>query len=346
MNEIPIGRIPQELESSIQEFIKEKSIHRSDRMVHLSAYLANDLMHNSYAHEPILINIGSSRGATESWERFYKDYAKTGKLRPTSSPLTTQAHISSAIASMLETDYSFAIDHSLTCSTGSAALVNAVAWLKSGMSIYALIGGSEASNTDFTLAQINALGIGSKYKGRYPCRPFNEEMENSFVLAEGAGLALLELTEEEDLQLGDIIIENIGYAQTTPPSLTGIDPAGIPLQKAMKMALENTNSKPDLILAHAPGTVKGDRAEFNAIRAVFPENTPAIYSSKWITGHTYGASGMLNLSLAMKIFNGFIPADYPYETYAPYIHPEKISSMIINSTGFGGNAVSILLKKI
>ncbi|MBN2728292.1 MAG: hypothetical protein JXR53_03625 [Bacteroidales bacterium] len=341
-----IGIIPQGSENDLQQFIKNSAFGRSDRMVHLAAFVAKNMIGSLKIDGPVIVNIGSSRGATESWEKFHGEFAKSGKLGPACSPLTTQAHVSSVIASMLETENGFAIDHSLTCSTGTAALINAIAWLKSGMCKYALVGGSEASNTKFTLAQIEALGIASKFDGPYYCRPFNTDKKNSFVLAEGAGLAFLELCDEKKLQTGDIIIESTGFAQTAPPSLTGIDPAGMPLQKAMKMALENIGTKPDLILAHAPGTVKGDQAEFNAIQSVFAENLPAIYSSKWITGHTYAASGMLNLSLAEKIFNGFIPTDYPYETYAPYLHPEKINSIMINSTGFGGNAVSVLLRKI
>lgn len=80
---------------------------------------------------------------------------------------TTQAHISSSIASLLETENSFVIDHSLTCSTGTAVLINAVVWLKSEICKYALVGGSEASNTEFTLAHIQALGIALNFDGSY-----------------------------------------------------------------------------------------------------------------------------------------------------------------------------------
>lgn len=343
--EKPVGKIPEYLDLKIEDFSLQHSLKRADRMVKMASYLAHRMMENRIIDKPILVNIGSSRGATESWERFYSDFQKTGKTTTACSPLTTQANISSEISRILQLAYAVHIDHSLTCSSGSAALLNAIAWLRSKMSNIALVGGSEASNTEFTLAQIEALGIGSNFN-RFPCRPFNTESKNSFVLAEGVGLALLEACNEEELSSGNIIIENIGFAQTAPPSLTGISPEGTPLQKAMNMAIVNSKSIPDIVLAHAPGTIKGDLAEHNAINAVFSETTPAIYSSKWITGHTYAASAMLNISLAIKIFNGYIPQNYPYESYVPYKHPQKISKIMINSTGFGGNAVSILLRKI
>lgn len=344
--QFPIGQIPFVIEEEIKSFVQKSFLRKSDRMVQIAAYLAYILMSSEKIDDRLLIMIGSSRGSTETWEKEYYEFLKEGRVSPSFSPLSTQAHISSAIASILEVEKAFNIDHSLTCSGGLAALVNAYSWLKSGMAKFALVGGSEASNTEFTLAQIHALGIGSKLDDPYPCRPFNSESENSFVLAEGAGLALLENCEKNEVQKGDILLESLGFAQTAPPSLSGINSDGRPLQKAMKMALSQIDNSPELILAHAPGTVKGDFAEYNAIKAIFDEKLPAIYSSKWISGHTYAASGMLNLSFAKNIFSGFIPEPYPYKSYLPYKHPSKISRIMINSTGFGGNAVSVVLRKV
>ena len=102
--------------------------------------------------------------------------------------------------------------------------------------------------------------------------------------------------------------------------------------------------KVDLIICHAPGTVKGDAAELNAIDRLFKQ-IPALYSTKHITGHTLGASGALSAYFATLILNNKVNVSFPYETRLPKL-PSNIKSVLINAVGFGGNASSILLKSI
>jgi 3-oxoacyl-(acyl-carrier-protein) synthase len=104
------------------------------------------------------INIGSSRGATDLFEKHYKEYIDTGKAQTLASPTTTLGNISSWIAHDLQS-VGPEISHSITCSTALHALLNGVAWLKSGMADKFLVGGSEAPLTDFTIAQMRALKI-------------------------------------------------------------------------------------------------------------------------------------------------------------------------------------------
>src|SRR5690606_38436674 len=100
---------------------------------------------------------------------------------------------------------------------------------------------------------------------------------------------------------------------------------------------------PDVIVMHAPGTVAGDNAEFAAIKAVFGENLPLLTSNKWKMGHTFGASGMLSIEF------GILMMTHQYFVGIPYLNlasrPHKIRSVLVNSVGFGGNAVSILLER-
>jgi 3-oxoacyl-(acyl-carrier-protein) synthase len=94
---------------------------------------------------------------------------------------------------------------------------------------------------------------------------------------------------------------------------------------------------------HAPGTLKGDTSEYKAIQKIVGESLPLLTTNKWKIGHTFGASGMLNLELAVLMMqhNQFIPI--------PYLDNQKqtkdIKKVLINAVGFGGNAVSILLSK-
>jgi 3-oxoacyl-(acyl-carrier-protein) synthase len=81
------------------------------------------------------------------------------------------------------------ISHSITCSTALHAILNAVAWLQSGMATRFLVGGSEAPLTAFTLAQMQALKIYANEESEFPCKAFDlTKTKNSMVLGEGAGI--------------------------------------------------------------------------------------------------------------------------------------------------------------
>ena len=102
------------------------------------------------------VNIGSSRGATELFEKHHKEFLETGKAQTLASPTTTLGNISSWVAHDLQCQGP-EISHSITCSTALHALLNGVAWLRAGMANKFLVGGSEAPLTSFTIAQMQAL---------------------------------------------------------------------------------------------------------------------------------------------------------------------------------------------
>ena len=110
-----------------------------------------------------------------------------------SSPTTTLGNISSWVAHDLQTKGP-EISHSITCSTALHALINGVAWLKSGMANKFLVGGSEAPLTPFTIAQMKAMRIYAKGNSDYPCRAMDlQKKQNTMVLGEAASIACLEL---------------------------------------------------------------------------------------------------------------------------------------------------------
>ncbi len=339
---LPVGLIPQELDSEMSLWSKSyPPLKRTDRMVKMASWLASKLDHSELAGRKVMVNLGSSRGGTQLSEDLHQQFLETGSVPVIASPLTTQANLSSVVASMLDSESIITIDHSLTCSTGIASIANAIAWLRSGMSDAVVCGAAEAAVTPFTIAQIEALGIASQYKAsEFPCRPFNADNENTFVLSEGAGICVMLF---DFLKTGDLVIESIGYAHQLPPSATGIATDGGPLLASMKMALDSLPEEKniDLVLAHAPGTLKGDRAELNAIRAICGNHIP-VFSSKWLTGHTYAASSMLNLKVAAELFAGAIIPEIPYQTYVAQ-HDSKPETILINATGFGGNAMSLVV---
>ena len=110
----------------------------------------------------------------------------------------------------------------------------------------------------------------------------------------------------------------------------------------MRMAIKQINPKDiDVVVCHAPGTVKGDQAEINAIKDVFGEHMPAVTSNKWQLGHTFGASGILSLEMALLMLKHQKFIGVPF--IENQIQPKRIKNILVNAVGFGGNSVSILV---
>jgi 3-oxoacyl-(acyl-carrier-protein) synthase len=285
------------------------------------------------------INIGSSRGATDLFEQHFEEYLTTGKAQTLASPTTTLGNISSWVAHDLQTEGP-EISHSITCSTALHAVLNGVAWLRSGMADKFLVGGSEAPLTDFTIAQMRALKIYSRSEEDYPNRALDlEKKQNTLILGEGAGVCCLEIGKKENALA---FIEGIGYATEILEHNISISAEADCFQKSMRMALANTNlSEVDAIVMHAPGTIKGDLTEYKAIEKVFGNNLPLLTTNKWKIGHTFGASGILSLELAILMLqhNQFVGVPFAKAQNAK----QPIRKVLVNAVGFGGNAVSILL---
>jgi len=285
------------------------------------------------------INIGSSRGATDLFEHHFQEYLTTGKAQTLASPTTTLGNISSWVAHDLQTEGP-EISHSITCSTALHAVLNGVAWLRSGMADKFLVGGSEAPLTDFTIAQMRALKIYSRSEEDYPNRALDlDKKQNTMILGEGAGVCCLEIGKKENALA---FIEGIGYATEILEHNISISAEADCFQKSMKMALANTDlSEIDVIVMHAPGTIKGDLTEYKAIEKVFGSQLPLLTTNKWKIGHTFGASGILSLELAILMLqhNQFVGVPFAKEQNAK----QPIRKVLVNAVGFGGNAVSILL---
>ncbi|CAD0001939.1 beta-ketoacyl synthase N-terminal-like domain-containing protein [Flavobacterium chungangense] len=290
------------------------------------------------------INIGSSRGATDLFEKHYKEYIDTGKAQTLASPTTTLGNISSWIAHDLQSTGP-EISHSITCSTALHAILNGVAWLKSGMADKFLVGGSEAPLTDFTIAQMRALKIYSRInqiEETWPNLAFDfEKTQNTMILGEAAGVCCLEAGEKEN---AIAYVTSVGYATEILEHNISISAEADCFQKSMKMALKETDIKEvDVIVMHAPGTIKGDLTELRAIEKVFGSNTPLLTTNKWKIGHTFGASGILSLELALLMIQHDKFINVPFAKTQN--QTRTIKKVLINAVGFGGNAVSILIEK-
>ena len=285
------------------------------------------------------INIGSSRGATELFEKHHKEYLESGKAQTLASPTTTLGNIASWVSHDLQSSGP-EISHSITCSTALHAVLNGVVWLKSGMATKFLVGGSEAPLTDFTIAQMRALKIYSRSEEAYPNRALDlNKTKSTMILGEGAGVCCLEIGKKENALA---FIEGIGYATEVLEHNISISAEATCFQKSMKMALEKTNlSAVDAIVMHAPGTIKGDITEYKAIEKLFGASLPLLTTNKWKIGHTFGASGILSMELAILMMQNNTFVGVPFAEAQKNNKP--IRKVLVNAVGFGGNAVSVLL---
>ncbi|GEC79621.1 beta-ketoacyl synthase [Flavobacterium aquatile] len=339
-----VATIPKEIRQEIEDLRKSEIKYKAlDETVLLSILVSRQAIKNAgwKNGDDFGINIGSSRGATQLFEKHHQEFLETGKTATLASPTTTLGNISSWVAHDLKNNGP-EISHSITCSTALHAVLNAVAWLQSGMATKFLVGGSEAPLTAFTIAQMNALKIYSKEESEFPCRAFDfTKTKNSMVLGEGASVACLEIGENLNALA---YIEGIGYATDDIEHNISISDEANCFQKSMKMALQNTNLEDvDAIVMHMPGTLKGDTSEYKAIVKTFGESHPMLTTNKWKVGHTFGASGMLNMELAILMMqhNHFIEVPFAEKQTIR----KDIKKVLINAVGFGGNAVSILVSK-
>lgn len=287
------------------------------------------------------INIGSSRGATSLFEKYHKEFIETHTSSTLSSPTTTLGNISSWVAHDLQTEGP-EISHSITCSTGLHSLLNGIAWLQAGMTDTFLVGASEASLTGFTIAQMQALKVYAKNKDSFPCKAFDlQKKQNTMVLGEGAAVLCLENGVKDN---AIAFVEGIGYATEVLKHNISISTDAKCFQKSMKMALNDTPiSEVDAIVMHAPGTIKGDLSEWNAINKLFGNSIPFLTTNKWKLGHTFATSGLLSIELAILMLQHQEVIHVPFITKQKT--PKRIEKILVNSVGFGGNAVSVLLRK-
>ena len=339
---IPAARLSSTEEDQVREKRASKRKYaKLDRSVILSMIASERaIAQANWQHEDIGINIGSSRGATELFEKYHKSCLDSGEVNPLSSPTTSLGNLASWVAQDLGSA-DLAFSHSITCSTAMHAMLNGIAWLNSGMHKKFLVGGAEAPLTDFTIAQMRALTIYASNGVEYPCRALDlNKSKNTFVLGEGAGSICL----QKGLDANSLAwVRSWGFSQEKIQHHTSLSENADCFINSMKMALaEVDQNEIDAVIMHAPGTVKGDQAEYNAIKEVFGTNLPSTTSNKWKIGHTLGASGILSIDMAVAM----IEADAIFGV--PYLEPvqnKKINNVMVNAAGFGGNAVSIIISR-
>lgn len=307
----------------IVQFARRRS---ADRATLLALYAAEQAITDAgWANEDFAILVGCSRGPTGTWETAFEGFNREGTVKTKTSPQTTLGGIGFALADYFGTK-SLTTGMSVTCSSGFHALVHAAALLRAGMVERILVGGAEAPITPFTLRQMEALGVYASVptNRKHACNPLNKPA-SGMAIGEGAAFIALSLAGKGPT------ITGIGFAREQVASATGISSEGEGLQASMRMALTEAQIPHADVVLHAPGTAKGDDAEQVAIQKVMGEydDVDGIFN-KHLTGHTFGASGPLGLDFALSVLE--IAKDFPCH------------SLMVNATGFGGNAVSVIVR--
>ena len=337
-----VSSIPETCLKEIQQLKSIKNYKDLDPSVLMAIYISRKaLAHSDWNEKEFGINIGSSRGATHLFEKYFKEYSdnEKGLVNTLSSPTTTLGNISSWVGHDLQSRGPV-ISHSIACSTALHGILNGIAWIGSGMSDRFLAGGSEASNTPFTVAQMKALKIYARQKTSFPCLSLDmEKNSNTFVLGEAAAVFCLEKGRHKNAL---VVIQGIGYATEPLKHNISISTNADCFQKSMKMATKDIKlDEVDVIVTHAPGTIKGDSSECNAIKIVFGKEHPALTSNKWMIGHSLGASGGMSLEMAILMMKNQQFIEVPFGSFKK--KPKQIRKVLVNAVGFGGNAVSVLL---
>ncbi|AII50635.1 beta-ketoacyl synthase N-terminal-like domain-containing protein [Hymenobacter sp. APR13] len=373
---VPVAALPAPAEAAVAELRRHPSYRQLDRTVLLalmaarqataqagwgngemvSGEMVNDgqerHLTNSPTHQltnsPLAVSIGSSRGATGRLEEFHAGFLAEGSVPVAASPLTTLGNVASWVAYDAGQHGGAALSHSSTCSSAFQALGNARAWLKAGMATRFLAGGTEAPLTDFTLAQMRAIGIYSPLAAAdWPCRP-GAGRPSTFVLGEGAAVFALEQLSAAQAAAETrplLVLAGVGFGFEAIGSKTGLSPDGQHFQQAMREALASLPPTDiDAVVLHSPGTPAGDAAERAALRAVFGPALPTLLSNKWLVGHTLGASAALSLDFACHVLETQQWPAAPFATDLASTADKPIRRILVNAAGFGGNAASAVVE--
>ena len=249
------------------------------------------------------------------------------------------------------------------CSTGANAIGDAYCIIKRGDAVMMLAGGTEAPICEIGLAAFSAARAMSTRNDdpAHASRPFDLDRDG-FVIAEGSAVLVLEDYDHAIERGAKIYGEIIGYGMSGDAfHITQPQPEGEGAIRAMKMAFKKAGINPDqvgYINAHGTSTYYNDKLETLAIKNVFGEKayTTPISSIKSMIGHTLGASGAIAaLTCLLAMRDGKLPPTINYEKpdpecdldYIPNVMREaQVDYSLLNSFGFGGHNVTLILKKL
>ncbi|MDC0762062.1 MULTISPECIES: beta-ketoacyl-ACP synthase II [Brevibacillus] len=314
--------------------------------------------------ERIGVYVGSGIGGVETLLEQHDVLRERGpeRISPTLVPML----ISNMAAAMISIKYGLygpTMSPVTACSIGNTSIGEAFRLIRSGGADIVIAGGSEAAVTDISLASFsNATALSTRNDDPAGAsRPFDSKRDG-FVMAEGAGIVILESESHAKKRNARMYAEVIGYgASSDAYHMVATHPEGIGPYRAMKWALQEAGVQTtdvDVISAHATSTEIGDRSETLAIKKLFGEDAyrVPITANKSMTGHMFGAAGGAEaIALIKSLQEGIIPPTINQEEQDPACDLDYVPNTarratltigMSNSFGFGGHNAVIVLKKV
>jgi 3-oxoacyl-[acyl-carrier-protein] synthase II len=354
-----------------EKWIEKKKLKEGDSFIHI-AIAASRMAVEGAHYEPseeerddVGVIIGVGLGGLDFIEKTDKVLIEKGPNRVT--PYFIPATIANLAAGQVSMLYGFrGANFSTTsaCASGSHAIGEAFRAIRHGYMKACVAGGCEACITPLSVAgfsQMRALSPRNAEPER-ASRPFDKGRDG-FVIAEGAGIVLLEEREAAIARGAHIHAELVGYGATADAyHLTQPAPEGEGAQRAMKMALRDATlnaSDVDYINAHGTSTPVGDANELIAMRRVLGDRVTSgllVSSTKSMTGHLLGGAGSLETVItALALERGLVPPTINLEDPAdeaagmdlvPNVAREsRLRIALNNSFGFGGTNTTLVLKR-
>jgi 3-oxoacyl-[acyl-carrier-protein] synthase II len=248
------------------------------------------------------------------------------------------------------------------CASGTHAIGDAFKIIQRGGAQVMVTGGTESSICQIGIGAFCAMKAlsTSNNEPEKASRPFDKERDG-FIMAEGAGVVILESLEHAKKRNAVIHAEIVGYGMSGDAyHMTAPDPGGEGAARAMSETLRDAGIKPEdvsYINAHGTSTPLNDKVETLAIKKVcgnFAQKIP-VSSTKSMTGHLLGAAGGVEfVACCLSIKNNIIAPTINYATpdqdcdldYVPNTAREaKVNIALSNSLGFGGHNASLIVRR-
>lgn len=352
-----------------EDFIDKKEIKRADRVTNLALVAAHEAVTQARFHEnqydPYRIGtyVGSGIGGLNTIYEETKTCVERGQDRI--SPFFIPNAIINLIGAKIGIKYQAKgpnMPQVTACSAATNSIGEAFRAIRDGYLDAAITGGAESP--------INKIGVGGFSSLRalnfsndpnQASVPFDSR-RSGFVIAEGAGILILEEYEQAVKRGAPIIAEMVGYGTTSDAfHMTAPDDEATGITQCLLQALQDADIKPEeigYINAHGTSTILNDKLETLGIKKAFKESAyhVNISSTKSMTGHALGAAGAIETIATIKVLQtGDIPPtihlDQPDPecdlNYTPHhtTHRDMMYAMNIN-IGFGGQNAAIIFKKV
>ena len=350
-------------------YIVKKEIKRMDLFVQYAIAATKEALEDAQLaitpenSEKIGVIVGTGLGGLPTLEKYHKILLERGPGRI--SPFFIPMLIANLASGHIAIQFGPKGPNTCVvtaCATGAHCIGDAFRAIVYGDAEAMIAGGTEANITPLTIGGFNAMKALST-KNDEPekaCRPF-EKNRDGFVVAEGAGIVLLEELKFALNRNAKIYGELVGYGYTGDAyHITAPSPDGDGAVRCMRMALKDaglTLEDVEYINAHGTSTPLNDLTETIAIKAVFGDHAKKvpISATKSMTGHLLGAAGSTEaIFTLLAIRDGIMPPTINYEEpdpqcdldYVPNVaRRQPLNIAMSNAFGFGGTNATLIFKK-